>query len=1265
MKNTTTILVLLAWFSAAQFAGATNRRVTNFEDSGPGTLRDTIAASAAGDSIDFAVGLGVVTITLTSGELVISRDLTIVGRGAGFFVIDGNNASRVFHIMAGTVNISGMTITGGRVIGDQRYYGTGRAGTGGGILNEGALTLTDCVLRGNSAIGGDPGYDIYGWGQGGDGQGGGIFDRGTLALRNCTVTDNVARGDIRGAGGGIWSEGTDVSLVNCAIVRNSASGGNNWDLSHFPLGAGSGGGIAGWGPMALTSCTISGNAALGGRGNVRIPGGSGSGGGIAVTGKVALASCTISGNFAYGGNFFVVSGYSLAGGIAVGPSSTMKNVLVSGNFVGIHGDGPDVVGAIASLGFNLISRTNGSTGWIANDLTGSIATPLDPLLGLLQDNGGPTPTIALLPGSAAIDAGSSSATTDQRGQPRVFDYAVIANASGGNGSDIGAYEVQGPVITSQPQPASQFVAAGASATFTVGIAAASTPILLWYKDGVSIPGANGTSYTRDNVQLADAGNYSVLVGDAYGSPATSSAAANLTVGFTLKANVLGGGMVFQRPDLTLYTNNSTVTLTATWASGWFFQGWSGDASGTNNPLEIVMTAHKAITAHFVPVFNLTLATNGSGTVARSPDETSYLSNSIVSVTATPSPGWQFSGWSGSARGRSNPLSLTMTNNKSITANFLYGFTLATTSEGGGGVWKDLDLPSYPPNSVVTLRAVPDAGWTFTGWSGAASGTANSLAVMMNSNKSVKATFTPPALSPAGCVPLPLGDVSWWRAEEEGYQGQYPPDELGRNQAVMWNTTLAPGRVGKAFSFNGTNSFVNISSRPSLSFNGPFSMEAWVRPAQVDSLAMILGKGNSYHVAVSAGGKLEFSVTDPYYGPTVLETQNPVLTANQWSHVAATFDLNAPRMTLYVNGQAVPVVVVASAYLQQILVDNSTLVLGVNFPGGITNWFSGLLDELTLYSRELTAGEVATVYSAGSAGKCLNTMCAAVPSGCVAWWPGAGSGVDVAGTHDGTLVNGVLFFPGEVGRAFRMSSGAYVDFGPEVGNFGAEDFSIDLWFESEPGAFEALGGILGKGNLCSTLNRWHLYIAGGLGFDLVEDVDQNKNSSVTSTRLLDDRAFHHMAVVRRGPTLELYVDGVLNDSRTSATVLAVENTESLEAGRTVCDGVGGNYFNGILDEIAIYNRALSASEVLSIYRAAGFGKCGLPPLIMRTGKSGLAVELQWFAVEGLTYRVQYKTNLMDAAWSMSGDVLATGSTASKTDVVPANTPQRFYRVELLR
>src|SRR5262245_52607758 len=194
--------------------------VTNNLDSGKGSLRYEIAHANKNTTIDFAPSLDGQTITLTSGELDITTGLTIQGPGAGQLTISGGKNSRVFEVNAGApVVLSGLTISGGA--------GVARAllvnpydGDGGGILNLSTLTLSGCVVSGNSV--GEIGLNF----------GGGIYNAGTLALTGCTVSNNYAWGSnldtTGGYGGGIYNAGTltvSTSTLSGNVAYNGFGGG--------------------------------------------------------------------------------------------------------------------------------------------------------------------------------------------------------------------------------------------------------------------------------------------------------------------------------------------------------------------------------------------------------------------------------------------------------------------------------------------------------------------------------------------------------------------------------------------------------------------------------------------------------------------------------------------------------------------------------------------------------------------------------------------------------------------------------------------------------------------------------------------------------------------------------------------------------------------------------------------------------------------------------------------------------------------------------
>jgi uncharacterized repeat protein (TIGR02543 family) len=229
--------------------------------------------------------------------------------------------------------------------------------------------------------------------------------------------------------------------------------------------------------------------------------------------------------------------------------------------------------------------------------------------------------------------------------------------------------------------------------------------------------------------------------------------------YTLNANgqPTGSGTVTKNPNLTLYAPGTQVTLSA---SGSFpFVNWSGDATGNTNPLTVTMDGNKNITANFLAY---TLTTNGlpsgGGTVGRNPDLTLYPPGQVT-LTATPSAGYAFGSWSGDATGSTDPLTLNMDANKTVTANFLgYPLNVSASPAAAGTVTKNPNQPIYPPGTQVTLTATASSSYTFIGWSGDATGTTNPLTVTIDAAKNITANFSAYTLT-TNALPAGTGTVS--------------------------------------------------------------------------------------------------------------------------------------------------------------------------------------------------------------------------------------------------------------------------------------------------------------------------------------------------------------------------------------------------------------------------------------------------------------------------------------------------------------------------
>ncbi|HEX8077308.1 MAG TPA: CSLREA domain-containing protein, partial [Chthoniobacterales bacterium] len=377
----------------ALFARASTLTVTNTNDSGAGSLRDTVAAAVAGDTINFAV---TGQIGLTTNRIVINKNLTISGPGAASLAIRrtlGNAppAFSIFAITGGTVNISGLTVSGGNPGGD-----------GGGILiTGGTVTITNCTLAENQTFNG--------------GRGGAIYNSATLLVIGSTFNLNDSG---TGNGGAIANFGT-LNVSACTFSNNGTDANGGAIFNGFQ-------------PAYITDSTFYFNGA-----------GSGQGGGIANVGMSAsltVSNCTIANNFASVGRSIFNNGAPAPGGFV------LRGTILRSFGVNIVSSG----GGFASRGYNL-SDDNGSGFLTATADQINTDPKLDPAG--VQDNGGPTHTVALLDGSPAIDKGYVFGSSgDQRGQPRPVNNPNIINAPGGDGSDIGAYEAPLDALQSGVNP---------------------------------------------------------------------------------------------------------------------------------------------------------------------------------------------------------------------------------------------------------------------------------------------------------------------------------------------------------------------------------------------------------------------------------------------------------------------------------------------------------------------------------------------------------------------------------------------------------------------------------------------------------------------------------------------------------------------------------------------------------------------------------------------------------------------------------------------
>jgi hypothetical protein len=241
-------------------------------------------------------------------------------------------------------------------------------------------------------------------------------------------------------------------------------------------------------------------------------------------------------------------------------------------------------------------------------------------------------------------------------------------------------------------------------------------------------------------------------------------------------------------------------------------------------------------------------------------------------------------------------------------------------------------------------------------------------------------------------------------------------------------------------------------------------------------------------------------------------------------------------------------------------------------------------------------------------------CVQLPEGLVSWWPGEGNADDIQGGNSGTLQGGVTFPHGEVDHAFDFdgSTGYVQVLQNSLWEFGSTDFTVDFWINfrtpntsetlDSPDVFDIIGVDEGEGQT----NKWVVRFGGG-----VLTLHINDNGTGPGPVFLAQAPFspnlgqwYFIAVTRSGNTFTTYIDGQAAATQTEAITIP-----SINAPLTWGLVEAGRYLNGLMDEVEIYNRALTASEIQAIFDAGSAGKCTGVPLTPVAAQAALSVGAQ--------------------------------------------------------
>jgi len=628
-----------------------------------------------------------------------------------------------------------------------------------------------------------------------------------------------------------------------------------------------------------------------------------------------------------------------------------------------------------------------------------------------------------------------------------------------------------------------------------------------------------------------------------------------------------------------------------------------------------------------------------------------------------------------------------------TATVVNGFVVAATITDGGCGYTNPPAVSFPggggtgaeatavvANGVVVDLFIKDAGVGYT--------------------SATEVEVAPPftVSGQPGCAPVPAGLAGWWAGEGDAH------DNTGANNGVLEGAvTFVPGEVGRAFSFDGATAAVDIPASASLNLGmgGGMTIELWIKPVDVLTNQPLVEWNNGSFgvlldiaVPVSVGGAGPGSFCgyfkDLNFAGHAVNSPPGALKAGTFQHVAVTYDKASGEAAAYLNG--VPVGFgFLGAFTPMTLGD---LYLGFRpFDLGAGIRYAGLMDEVSLYDRALSAAEIQAIYAAGSSGKCeqppvivvapqsqtvpvgatltlsvvasgspplsyqwsfrgsnlvgatnafltltdvglgaagvysvtvsdaggavttsdavltvssLAAGCVLPPAGLVGWWRAEGNANDSAGTDEGIPEGGLAYAPGEVGEAFAFNgtnADVHIPASATLNVGAGSGMSVEAWIKpaevtAQHPLVEWNGGSFGAELWVGVIPP--LGTGAGCLYGALVEASRQPNAISSAGGLVVTNVWQHVALTYDKTTgiAVLYLNGAVVQKEILGVVTPL-TTGDLWLGLRPYepnDSAAGLRYAGLMDEVSVYNRALSAAEVEAIYAAGSWGKCALAPVI---------------------------------------------------------------------
>jgi hypothetical protein len=506
-----------------------------------------------------------------------------------------------------------------------------------------------------------------------------------------------------------------------------------------------------------------------------------------------------------------------------------------------------------------------------------------------------------------------------------------------------------------------------------------------------------------------------------------------------------------------------------------------------------------------------------------------------------------------------------------------------------------------------------------------------------------------------CTTAPSGLVSWWTGDDN------PFDRQGTNHGTLVNgATFAPGKVGKAFSFDGVAAMVTVPNNASLGMTAAYTFDAWVNymPNGTDQVIAVRSNtdfsGHDIEIKLEGSSNNTLSVIhNRTNGGTLSSVNFPAPPQNVLFHLGVVYD--GSQVIAYYNGVAqTPGAIAPPLYTNRGWVFGRTDHAAFGGQGK----FEGVLDEIELFNRALSASEILAINNAASAGKCK--QCLTPPNNMIGWWAGDGNARDVSGDgNDGTLEGGTSFAIGKVGQSFSFNgTDAAVVAAPESATVMNQlPLTVDAWVRPALRTGETIDDFFPNNAVSNDLTG---FFGHGFGVNVMPDgsemtVEYQDGFEVIPGVSFNADQWYHIATVYTVGNVKSYVDGLLVDDFNYEQG-ALDSTAPVSIGKHNDDDQTygtRRFFKGLIDEVEVFNRALTQTEIQSIIAAGTSGKCKIgcvpppPNMVAWWPASGTANDIQGSNQGTLRNGATFASGKVGQAFSFNGVNQSVDTSASPT------------------